>query len=120
MVFLNANKQTIKVHFDMHHGFGNLDKAINLLDDNQREQFREYVNTSTSFNPHIMFIAKPKVVNEWFNNLFSWLFKAKNIFNLMILKVMIQKDYTHIVEDSYLSGLKQTQIIKFGLGNLLN
>ena len=28
---------TIKVHFDMYHGFGNLDKAIELLDINDRE-----------------------------------------------------------------------------------
>ena len=25
-------KETIKTHFDMHHGYGNLDKAISLLE----------------------------------------------------------------------------------------
>ena len=30
--FFNENHQTIKVHFDMHHGHGNLEKAIMLLE----------------------------------------------------------------------------------------
>ena len=34
---------TIKVHFDMYHGFSNLDKAIELLDINDKEDFRNYV-----------------------------------------------------------------------------
>ncbi len=103
MVFFDTNKQTIKVHFDMHHGFGNLDKAIDLLDDNQREQFRKFVNTSTSFNPHIMFIAKPKVLNEWFNNLFSWLFKCENIFKFNDLKGYDTKRLYAYLAERYLS-----------------
>ena len=87
----------------MHHGFGNLDKAIDLLDDNQREQFRKFVNTSTSFNPHIMFIAKPKVLNEWFNNLFSWLFKCENIFKFNDLKGYDTKRLYAYLAERYLS-----------------
>ena len=43
----------------MNHGFGNLDKAINLLGDD-RSEFRDFVNQNVKFNPHIMFITKPK------------------------------------------------------------
>ena len=34
------------------------------------------------FNPHIMFIAKPKIINEWFENLFTWLHKCEDVFDL--------------------------------------
>ena len=45
--------------FNLHHGNGNLDKAISVLDQSDQEDFFQYVNTKTSFNPHLMFIAKP-------------------------------------------------------------
>ena len=53
-------KQNIKLHFDMHHGFGVLDKAINRMNIKDRERFRKFVNTEIKFNPHIMVISKKK------------------------------------------------------------
>ena len=79
-IFFDIKKQTIKLHFDMHHGHGNLEKAIDLLDINDREDFREYVNTKNNFNPHIMFISKPYIINKWFNSLFPWLTRCEKIF----------------------------------------
>ena len=103
LVFFNENKQTIKLHFDMHHGFGNLDKAIDLLENDQKEKFRSFVNSSTSFNPHIMFIAKSKIANEWFNNLFSWLFKCEKIFKFNDLKGYDTKRLYAYLAERYLS-----------------
>ena len=57
----------------MHHGFGNLDLAIDLLDADDKNDFNTYVNTNTKFNPHIMFIAKVGIINKWFDKLFPWL-----------------------------------------------
>ena len=34
----------------MYHGYGNLDKAINLLNKDDREDFRTFVNTNIQFN----------------------------------------------------------------------
>ena len=68
-IFFNKDKQTVKLHFDMHHGYGNLDKAINLLDSNDKNEFKNFVNNSNFFNPHLMFISKPSVANLWFSNL---------------------------------------------------
>ena len=53
-------KQNIKLHFDMHHGFGVLDKAIDKMNIKDRERFRKFVNTEIKFNPHIMVISKKK------------------------------------------------------------
>ena len=102
-VFFSRKTMTIKVHFDMYHGFGNLDKAIDLLDDNHREEFRKFVNSSTSFNPHIMFITKPKIADEWFKNLFSWLFKCEKIFKFNDLKGYDTKRLYAYLSERYLS-----------------
>ena len=47
-------------HFDMHHGYGNLSKAINLLNDEDKNDFKNYLKSNNKYNPHIMFIAKKK------------------------------------------------------------
>ena len=57
-----------------------MDKAISLLDDKDRDDFNNYVSTKSIYNPHIMFISRPKVLNDWFNNLFNWLEKCEKIF----------------------------------------
>ena len=77
LIFFNKNYQNIKVQFDMHHGFGNLIKAINLLDQEDRKEFLNFVKTENKFNPHIMFISKKKIINEWFKTLFAWLQKCE-------------------------------------------
>jgi len=73
-------KESIKVHFDMHHGYGNLDKAITVLNNNDKKDFKEYVNKYNSYNPHIMFIAKPEIIDKWFSTLFPWLERCEEIF----------------------------------------
>ena len=79
-------KQNIALHFDMHHGFGNFNKAINLLESNDRKDFYDYVNSRTQFNPHIMFITKKKIMNNWFESLFPWLERCEKVFGFDDLK----------------------------------
>tara|TARA_Y100001970_G_scaffold72426_1_gene91897 strand:- start:211 stop:1020 length:810 start_codon:yes stop_codon:yes gene_type:complete len=79
-ILFSEKKCSIELHFDMHHGYGILEKAINLLPDNDREEFKKYVKTRNTFNPHIMFISKKNVLDKWFNSLFSWLKKCENEF----------------------------------------
>ena len=102
-IFFNKEKQTVKLHFDMHHGYGNLDKAINLLDDSDRDEFRSYVENQVSFNPNIMFIAKIDIANQWFGKLFPWLFRCEKIFGFENLKGYdTQRLYAYLAE-RYLS-----------------
>ena len=56
--------QSIKFQFDMFHGNGILDQAINVLDVKDRNDFKEYVNTNCSFNQGNMFICKSKTLIE--------------------------------------------------------
>ena len=102
-VFYNSKKQTIKLHFDMHHGHDVLSKAISKLNNKDRNQFRKFVNENTSFNPHIMFISKKKIINNWFNDLFSWLFKCEKIFGFSKLKGYDQERLYAYLAERYLS-----------------
>ena len=79
-IFFNSSKQNIKLQFDMFHGYGNLTKAIEVLDDKEKKDFEDYVNNNTSFCPNIMFITKKKIMNNYFESLFNWLFKCEKIF----------------------------------------
>ena len=102
-IFFNEKKQSINFHFDMHHGYGNLKKAIDVMNDDDREEFRNYVNTSFTYHPHIMFIAKPIIINKWFTDLFSWLFKCEKIFGFENLNGYdTQRLYAYLAE-RYLS-----------------
>ena len=80
-LFFNKNKRNIKFHFDMMHGEGNIEKAINLLNDEDRNDFREFINTNISFNPHNMFICKSKnILKSYYDSVFPWLSRCENEF----------------------------------------
>ena len=102
-IFFDSKKQSIKLHFDMHHGYNVLNKAINKLDVKDRDQFRTFVNNNTSFNPHIMFISKKKIINKWFKDLFKWLFKCEKIFGFSKLKGYDQERLYAYLAERYLS-----------------
>ena len=74
-------KRNIRFHFDMFHGSGVLDKAIDLLNDKDREDFRKYVNNNNSFNPANLFICRSKkLINEYYETIFDWLKSCETIF----------------------------------------
>ena len=85
-IIFNKNKQTIKLHFDMFHGYGNLDLAINAMNPKDKDDFREFVSKSTSYNPHVVFISRPKIINKYFIDLFQWLDSCEKIFGFKFLK----------------------------------
>ena len=73
--------RTIKFHFDMFHGNGILDRAIDQLNDEDKEDFRKYVNNRTSYNQGNMFICKSKkIINKYYETIFNWLSKCEKIF----------------------------------------
>tara|TARA_B100000767_G_scaffold5210_1_gene4938 strand:+ start:412 stop:1242 length:831 start_codon:yes stop_codon:yes gene_type:complete len=101
-VIFDKKKHNVKLHFDMSHGYGKLDKAIDLLDRKERDDFREYVNKNTFFNPNHMFISHPKIMNEWFKSVFDWLLKCEDIFIFKDLQGYEKRLYGYFAE-RYLS-----------------
>ncbi len=91
--------RTIKWQFDMFHGVGKLDKAINLLPEKDREEFRVYTRTETSFARGNMFITKSsKIINEYFDYVFKWLHECENIFGFELKGYNQIRMYTYIAE----------------------
>ena len=86
-VLFNEKARNIKFHFDLMHGRNNLDKAINLLNKENKDDFRNFVNNEVSFNPHNMFICKSKtLLNSYYNEIFPWLEKCEKLFGFGELK----------------------------------
>ena len=82
----NHHHISLKLQFDLHHGYGVLDKAINEMHEKDKSDFAEFVEKKTMYNPHIMFISKKKILKNFFKDQFEWLFKCEKIFGLENLK----------------------------------
>ena len=79
----SSNILQINVHLTKMGGIceDNLKKAINLLDHENQNDFRRFVNREVSFNPHNMFICKSKQkLKNYYEELFPWLEKCEKLF----------------------------------------
>ena len=95
----DSNKRNIKFHFDLMHGEGNLDKAISLLDNNDREDFNHFVNTEVSFNPHNMFICRSKnILNDYYQTIFPWLERCEKKFGFNLEGYGLKRIYGFLAE----------------------
>ena len=102
-IFFDKKKHSIKLHFDMYHGYGLLDKAIEKMNDKNKLKFKNFVNFSNAFNPHIMLISRPKILDLWFSELFEWLFECEKIFKFENLKDYETKRLFAYLAERYLS-----------------
>jgi len=72
-------------HFKIFHGERYMNEAIKLLNNKDRIGFEEYL-LQTSFNPHNLFICKNvKILEEFYKNIFKWLFKCEERFDMRLL-----------------------------------
>ena len=98
-IFFNKDKQSIKLHFDMSHGHGNLEKAANLLPEKDKKDFIAYVSSKTWLIGHCIFISKnKKLMNEFYSDLFSWLFKCEKIFGFDSNSYDTKRIYSFLTE----------------------
>ena len=103
-LFFNKDKRTIKFHFDMMHGQGNLDKAIEVLDQKEKQDFKNFVNDEVSYNPHNMFICKnKKILFSYYESLFPWLSNCEKIFGFTDLTGYGLKRIYGFLAERYLS-----------------
>ncbi len=80
--FLIKKNRNLKFHFDSFHGFGNLDKAINLLDENDRDDFKKFMESRNGYNRGNMFICKSKkIMIEYYKSIFPWLERCEKVFD---------------------------------------
>lgn len=91
--------KNIRWQFDMYHGIGNLDKAIDLLPIEDREDFRKFTRTNNSYSRGNMFISKSsKIINNYFDYIFKWLDKCENVFGFNLKGYGQIRMYTFLAE----------------------
>ena len=91
--------RTIRFQFDMFHGNGILDKAISLLNENDRYDFKRYVETRTSYNQGNMFICKSKkIINSYYEAIFDWLKKCEEVFGFNLKGYGNMRIYAFLAE----------------------
>ncbi len=97
-IFFKSGR-TIKWQFDMYHGVGNLDRAIELLPEKDREDFKHFTRTKTSFARGNMFISKSsKIIDNYFTEVFDWLLKCERIFGFDLSGYGKIRIYTFLAE----------------------
>ena len=97
--FFDKNKRNIQFHFDLMHGDGNLKRAINLLEEEDRTQFLNFVNSEVSFNPHNMFICKSKkTLFKYYDTVFPWLEKCEKEFGFNLDGYGLKRIYGFLAE----------------------
>ena len=79
--FFFKKNRNIKLHFDVFHGQNILDKAIDVLNQEDRNDFKDFVNQERSFNrENLFFCRSKKIMNDYFSSVFNWLFECEKIF----------------------------------------
>ena len=92
-------KRNIRFHFDMFHGNGVLDKAINLLNEQDRNDFEQFVNNESSYNQGNMFICKSKkIIKNYYSTLFEWLERCENVFGFDLKGYGNKRIYAFLAE----------------------
>ena len=98
-LFFKKNLRNLRFHFDMMHGEGNLDKAIKLMDQRDREDFNYFVNTEVSFNPHNMFICKSyNTLEKYYESVFPWLERCEKEFGFDLDGYGLKRIYGFLAE----------------------
>ena len=70
-------EMTIKFHFDIFHKYQTIERAANLLNIDDRDDFLKYINLKTEFYPLQMFISQKKILDPLYSKTFDWIFKCE-------------------------------------------
>jgi hypothetical protein len=90
---------SIKFQFDMYHGNGILEKAIDQLPTKDKEDFTYYVNNEVSLNQGNMFISNSSsIINMYFDEVFTWLKKCEKILGFDLKGYRKIRIYTFLAE----------------------
>ena len=102
-LFFIKKKRTLKLHFDLYHGKGNLDLAIDLLDENNKNDFKSYMSNNTEFHPHNMFICRTEILKGYYDVVFPWLKRCESIFDFNNFNDYGQKRIYGFLAERFLS-----------------
>lgn len=116
MIF-NKKKRNLKFHFDLFHGKGNLELAIDKLDSKFKNDFKNFMIENTNFNPHNMFICKTSILKNYYEAVFPWLEECEKVFGFSNLNDYGKKRIYGFLAERFLSFWfkKNYKIIEFNI-----
>ena len=98
-ILFNKKKQNIKLHFEMFHGYDNLQKAISILPKKDKNDFVNYISSNNMLPGHCIFFSKNnELINKFYTDLFSWLFECEKIFGFDLEGYDNQRIYSFLTE----------------------
>lgn len=74
-------KVSIKLHFDLFHGYNLLTLAASCLNNPEKVEFEDYINKEHSFYPLQIFVSNKKIINDLYEKTFSWISKCEDKFS---------------------------------------
>lgn len=96
--FMKKN-QNIKLHFDIFHGEGYLDKAISVLDNSEKKDFDEFVKNKNLFHRENLFFCRSNtLMNRYFQSVFSWLKNCEKLFGFELNGYSKTRIYAFLAE----------------------
>jgi len=99
LILFDKKKQNIKLHFEMFHGYDNLQKAINVMPKKDKEDFVNYISNNNMLSGHCIFLSNnTKLINNFYIDLFEWLFKCESIFGFDLKGYDTQRIYSFLTE----------------------
>ena len=81
LILFDESKHTIKLHFDIFHVYEGLEKAITVLNDDDKKDFLKYVQKKTEFFPLSIFILKKNFFEKLCVSTFDWIEKCEKLFD---------------------------------------
>ena len=84
-------------------GDGSSASLISSTKNKNSLNIKNFIYNSNKFNPHIMFVAKPKIIELWFRDLFKWLDDCEKVFGFEKLKGYETKRLYAYLAERYLS-----------------
>lgn len=93
---------SLKDQFNIFHGSFFLEKSLRFLSKENRNDFEDFLNGYT-FYPHNMFMCKnTKILYQFYNEIFPWLFKCEEQFKKIKLKSYEKKRIYGFLAERYM------------------
>ena len=98
-IIFNIKKQNIKLHFEMFHGYDNLQKAIKVLPKKDMKDFIDFISSNNMLAGHCIFFSKNNdLINSFYTDLFQWLFECEKVFGFNLRGYGNERIYSFLTE----------------------
>ena len=83
----------------MFHGYRNLQKAISILPEKDKDDFVDYISSNNMLSGHCIFFSKNNnLIDKFYTDLFEWLFRCEKVFGFALKGYDNQRIYSFLTE----------------------